>query len=169
MVAIVDGAIIGLVLRILRTVEQTIKLLMIVLCIYELPWENSLAVLEVLIRVQYILVLAVQVLFHVKPYPHVVVTLLFWGVDTCVCIHWIQFQHLQVPSQLYSLSQTILLFHHLVQPHLQKTIYLITREIYTYHHSINNCLRYEPLPTRGLFLNSTTNNPPHSRHNSARD
>ena len=52
MVAIVDGAIIGLVLRILRTVEQTIKLLTIVLSIYELPWENSLAMLEVLIRVQ---------------------------------------------------------------------------------------------------------------------
>ena len=51
MVAIVDGAIIGLVLRILRTVEQTIKLLMNVLSIYELPWENYLAVLEVLIRV----------------------------------------------------------------------------------------------------------------------
>ena len=45
MVAIVDGAIIGLVLRILRTVEQKIKLLTIVLSIYELPWENSLAIL----------------------------------------------------------------------------------------------------------------------------
>ena len=50
-VAIAAGAIIGLVLRILRTVEQTIKLLTIVLSIYELPWENFLAVLEVLIRV----------------------------------------------------------------------------------------------------------------------
>ena len=52
MVAIVDGAIIGLVLRILRTIEQTIKILTIVLIIYELPWENSLAMLEVLILVQ---------------------------------------------------------------------------------------------------------------------
>ena len=26
------------------------------------------------------------------PYPHVVVTLLFWGVDKFGCIHWIQFQ-----------------------------------------------------------------------------
>ena len=52
MVAIVDGAIIGLVLRILRTIEQTIKILTIVLIIYELPWENSLAMLEVLIQVQ---------------------------------------------------------------------------------------------------------------------
>ena len=52
MVAIVDGAIIGLVLRILRTVEQTIKLLTIVQIIYELPWENSLAMLEVLILLQ---------------------------------------------------------------------------------------------------------------------
>ena len=33
-------------------VEQTIRLLTIVLSIYELPWENSLAVLEVLIWVQ---------------------------------------------------------------------------------------------------------------------
>ena len=32
-------------------VEQTIKLLTIVLSIYEFPWENSLAVLEVLILV----------------------------------------------------------------------------------------------------------------------
>ena len=38
-------------LGILRTVEQAINLLMIVLSIYELPWENSLAVLEVLILV----------------------------------------------------------------------------------------------------------------------
>ena len=52
MVAIVNGAIIGLVLRILRTVEHTIKLLTIVISIYELPWENSLAMLEVLILVQ---------------------------------------------------------------------------------------------------------------------
>ena len=51
MVAIVAGVIIGLVLRILRTAEQTIKLLTIVLSIYGLPWENSLAVLEVLIWV----------------------------------------------------------------------------------------------------------------------
>ena len=51
MVAIVAGAIIGLVLRILRTVEQTIKLLTNVLSNYGLPWENSLAVLEVLIWV----------------------------------------------------------------------------------------------------------------------
>ena len=51
MVLIAAGAIIGLVLRILRTVEQTIKLLTIVLSIYELPGENYLAVLEVLIRV----------------------------------------------------------------------------------------------------------------------
>ena len=50
-VAIAAGAIIGLVLRILRTVEQTIKLLTIVLSIYEFPWENLLAVLEVLILV----------------------------------------------------------------------------------------------------------------------
>ena len=28
-----------------------------------------------------------------EPYPQVVVTLLFWGVDTFGCIHWIQFQH----------------------------------------------------------------------------
>ena len=35
----------------LKGVEQTIKLLAIVLSIYELPWENSLAVLEVLILV----------------------------------------------------------------------------------------------------------------------
>ena len=35
----------------MRSVEQTIKLLKIVLSIYELPWENSLAVLEVLILV----------------------------------------------------------------------------------------------------------------------
>ena len=27
-----------------------------------------------------------------EPYPHVLVTLLFWGVDTFCCIHWIQFQ-----------------------------------------------------------------------------
>ena len=92
MVAIVDGAIIGLGLRILRTVEQTIKLLKIVLSIYELPWENSLDMLEVLIWVQYILVLALQVIYHVEPYPYVVVTLLFWVVDMCGCIHWIQFQ-----------------------------------------------------------------------------
>ena len=52
MVAIVDGAIIGLILRILRNVQQTIKLLTIVLSIYELPWENYLAMLEVLIPVQ---------------------------------------------------------------------------------------------------------------------
>ena len=36
---------------------------------------------------------SVQVLCHMEPYPHFVVTLLFWGVDTCGCIHWIQFQH----------------------------------------------------------------------------
>ena len=47
-VAIVDGVIIWLVLRILRTIEQTIKILTIVLIIYELPWENSLAVLELI-------------------------------------------------------------------------------------------------------------------------
>ena len=52
MLGIVDGAIIELVLRILRIVEQTIKLLEIVLIIYELPWENSLAMLEMLIWVQ---------------------------------------------------------------------------------------------------------------------
>ena len=51
LVAIADGTIIGLVLGILRTVEQTIKILTIVLSIYELPWENYLAVLEVLILV----------------------------------------------------------------------------------------------------------------------
>ena len=38
-------------LGILRIVEQAIKLLTIVLSIYEFPWENSLAVLEVLILV----------------------------------------------------------------------------------------------------------------------
>ena len=48
LVAIADGVTIGLMLGLLRTVEQTIKLLTIVLSIYELPWENSLAVLEVL-------------------------------------------------------------------------------------------------------------------------
>ena len=32
-------------------------------------------------------------LCHVEPYPHLVVTLLFLGVDTCGCIHWVQFQH----------------------------------------------------------------------------
>ena len=47
-------------------VEQKIKLLTIVLSIYELPWDNSLAMLEVLIRVQYISVLSVQVLCHVE-------------------------------------------------------------------------------------------------------
>ena len=52
MVAIVAGAIIGLVLRILRTVEQKIKLLTIVLSTYKLPWDNSLAMLEVLILLQ---------------------------------------------------------------------------------------------------------------------
>ena len=51
LVAIAAGAIIGLMLGKLRTVEQAIKLLTIVLSIYELPWENSLAVLEVLILV----------------------------------------------------------------------------------------------------------------------
>ena len=51
LVAIASGAIIGLVLGILRTVEHTIKLLKIVLIIYELLWENSLAVLEFLIIV----------------------------------------------------------------------------------------------------------------------
>ena len=51
LVVIGSGAIIGLVFGILRTVEHTIKLLTIVLSIYELPWENSLAVLEVLILV----------------------------------------------------------------------------------------------------------------------
>ena len=50
-VAIAAGAIIGLMLGILRIVEQAIKLLTIVLSIYEFPWENSLAVLEVLILV----------------------------------------------------------------------------------------------------------------------
>ena len=45
LVAISAGAIIGLVVGILRIVEQTVKLLTIVLSIYELPWENSLAVL----------------------------------------------------------------------------------------------------------------------------
>ena len=49
--AIAAGAIIGLVLGILRTIEQTIQLLTSFLSIYELLWENSLAVLEVLIRV----------------------------------------------------------------------------------------------------------------------
>ena len=38
------------------------------------------------------LVLYVQVLCHVEPYPHVLVTLLFRGVDTFCCIHGIQFQ-----------------------------------------------------------------------------
>ena len=52
MVLLVDGAIIGLVFRILRTFEHTIKLLTIVLNIYELPWENYLVMLEVLIWVQ---------------------------------------------------------------------------------------------------------------------
>ena len=52
MVAIVDGTIIGLILRILRNVQQTINLLTIVLSIYELPWEIYLAMLEVLIPVQ---------------------------------------------------------------------------------------------------------------------
>ena len=33
-------------------VEQPIKLLTIVLSIYELPWENSLVMLEVLIQIQ---------------------------------------------------------------------------------------------------------------------
>ena len=51
LVAIAAGAIIGLMLGILITVEQTIKILTIVLNIYELPWENSLDVLEVLILV----------------------------------------------------------------------------------------------------------------------
>ena len=51
LIAIAAGAIIGLVLGILRTVEQEIKLLTIVLSIYELPWENSPAVLEVFILV----------------------------------------------------------------------------------------------------------------------
>ena len=51
LIEIAAGAIIGLVLGILRTVEQTIKLLTIVLSIYELAWENSLAVLEVIILV----------------------------------------------------------------------------------------------------------------------
>ena len=51
LLAIAAGAIIGLVLGILRTVEQTIKLLMIVLSFYELPWKNSLVMLEVLILV----------------------------------------------------------------------------------------------------------------------
>ena len=51
LVAIAAGVIIRLVLGILRTVEQKIKLLTIVLGIYELPWENALAVLEVLILV----------------------------------------------------------------------------------------------------------------------
>ena len=51
LVAIAAGAINGLMLVILRTVEQKIKILKIVLSIYEFPWENSLAVLEVLILV----------------------------------------------------------------------------------------------------------------------
>ena len=51
LVAIADGAIIGLMLGILRTVKQAMMLLTIVLIIYELPWENSLVVLEVLIIV----------------------------------------------------------------------------------------------------------------------
>ena len=51
LVAIAAGAIVGLMLGILRTVEQAIKLLTIVLSIYEFPWENSLDVLEVLILV----------------------------------------------------------------------------------------------------------------------
>ena len=51
LVAIAAGAIIGLLFGILRTVEQTIKLLTIVLSVYEFPWDNSLAVLEVLILV----------------------------------------------------------------------------------------------------------------------
>ena len=38
-------------LVILRTIEQAIKLLTIVLSIYDLPWENSLAMLEMLILV----------------------------------------------------------------------------------------------------------------------
>ena len=29
-----------------------------------------------------------------EPYPHVLVTLQFWGVDTFGCIHWIQFQRI---------------------------------------------------------------------------
>ena len=28
-----------------------------------------------------------------EPYPHVVVTLLFWGVYMCGCIHWIHLKH----------------------------------------------------------------------------
>ena len=51
LIAIAAGVIIRLVLGILRTVEQTIKLLTIVLSIYELLLENSLAMLEVLILV----------------------------------------------------------------------------------------------------------------------
>ena len=51
MVEIAAGSIIGLVLRILRTVEHKINLLTIVLGIYEFQWENCLAVLEVLILV----------------------------------------------------------------------------------------------------------------------
>ena len=51
LVAIAAGAIIGLMLGVLRTIEQKIKLLTIVLSIYELLWENYLAVLEVLILV----------------------------------------------------------------------------------------------------------------------
>ena len=51
LVVIADGVIVGLVLGIIRTIEQTIKLLTIVLGIYEFQWENCLAVLEVLILV----------------------------------------------------------------------------------------------------------------------
>ena len=51
LVAIAAGAINGLMLVILRTVEQTIKILKIVLSFYEFPWENYLAVLEVIILV----------------------------------------------------------------------------------------------------------------------
>ena len=76
----------GLVLRIFRTVEQAIKLSTIVLSIYELPWENPMAMLEMLIRAQLVSVLDVQVLCHVKPYLRVAVTLLFLGVDTYGCI-----------------------------------------------------------------------------------
>ena len=69
-----------------KTVEQEIKLVTIFQRIDEFPWENYLDVLEVLI-------LVCSSALPCGPYPHVVVTLLFWGVDTFGRIHWIQSQH----------------------------------------------------------------------------
>ena len=92
----------GLVLRIFRTVEQAIKLLTIVLSIYELPWENPMAMLEMLIRAQLVSVLDVQVLCHVEPYSHVTVTILLLGMDTYDCIRLIQFQHLLQYSNTFT-------------------------------------------------------------------